>query len=131
MREKLPDIIFYHVPNEGKKSPFEAYKHSLMGNVKGLPDFIFMQPKIEEEKRYGLPSIFNLKYLGLCIELKAPEHTRVVQKGPKTGKTVKAKGILSPEQKELLAKLNKMRYRAVCCYGADEAIKEIITYFSK
>jgi hypothetical protein len=35
IKDKLPDILAFHVPNEGKKSAFERYKHSLMGALKG------------------------------------------------------------------------------------------------
>lgn len=131
LKDKLPNIIAFHVPNEGKKSPFERYKSSLMGILKGCPDFIILHPKHSEIKKdsNGL-EYRELLYNGLMIELKAPEHNRIVATGKNEGKVVKTKGKLSPEQKEVLERLNKAKYRAVCCFGAEEAISEIKSYFS-
>jgi hypothetical protein len=123
IRDKLPEVIASHIPSEGKKSAFERYKHSIMGNLKGLPDFIFLHPKF---KSYTSNEVL---YHGLCIELKSPEHERVVKKGKKIGKTVKAVGKLSDEQADVLNKLNTFGFKAVCCFGADEAIKVIDEYF--
>jgi hypothetical protein len=72
-----------------------------------------------------------LKYHGLAIELKAPEHNKVVLKGKNEGKIVKIKGSVSKEQKELIDKLNNIGYKAICCYGAEESIKEIKEYFKE
>lgn len=63
----------------------------------------------------GVPDLFipfaNGKYHGLFIEMKK-------RKG----------GVVSPTQKEWLAKLNESGYLAVVCKGADEAIGEINRY---
>lgn len=123
IKDKLPDIIAFHIPNEGKKSAFERYKHSLMGALKGCPDFVFMSPK------YVSNSSKEIIYNGLFIELKAQEHNRIVLKGAKAGKVVKTKGKLSDEQKVVIDKLNEMGYKAVCCFGSDEAIAIIDDYF--
>lgn len=123
IKDKLPEVIAFHSPNESKKSAFERYKASLMGVMKGIPDFVFLHPKY---KSYNSEEVL---YHGLCIELKAPEHERVVQKGKKAGKVVKAIGKLSSEQEEILLKLNKFGFKAVCCYGAVEAINVINDYF--
>ena len=40
----------------------------------------------------------------------------------------KSKARVSPAQKEWIEKLNSVGYRAVVCYGADEAIREIKNY---
>ena len=72
----------------------------------------------------------EILYNGLFIELKAPEHNRVVLKGDNAGKIVKTKGKLSPEQKVVLDRLNSIGYQAVCCFGSDEAIKVINDYFA-
>jgi hypothetical protein len=131
IKGNLPNVISFHVPNEGKKSPFERYKASIMGLLKGCPDFIILYPKHSEIKRDESGRHYKeLLYNGLMIELKAQEHERVVQKGAKIGKIVKSKGKLSPEQKDVLERLNQAKYKAVCCFGADEAIKEIKDYFS-
>jgi hypothetical protein len=123
IKDKIPEVIAFHVPNEGKKSSFERYKHSIMGNVKGLPDFVFLHPKfISYNKSEAI-------YHGLLIELKAPLHERTVMKGKKVGKVVKSVGKLSDEQADLIKKLNVFGFKAVCCFGADEAIKVIDEYF--
>jgi hypothetical protein len=124
IKDKLPDVVAFHIPNESKKSAFERYKHSLMGALKGCPDFAFMFPK------YKSIDSKEILYNGLFIELKAPEHNRVVLKGDNAGKIVKTKGKLSPEQKVVLDRLNSIGYQAVCCFGSDEAIKVINDYFA-
>jgi len=53
---KYPNVFAIHVPNEGKRTPFERYKFKYLGGVSGIPDLlIFAQ---------------NKKYSGLAIELK-------------------------------------------------------------
>jgi hypothetical protein len=122
IKDKLHDIVAFHPVNEGKRTGFEKYKFSIMGGLAGIPDFLFLHPKYENGE---------LKHHGLAIELKAPEHNKVVLKGKNEGKIVKTKGIVSIGQKELLEKLNKTGYKAICCYGADETIKEIKEYFKE
>lgn len=131
IKANIPNVISFHVPNEGKKSPFERYKASIMGLLKGCPDFIILHPKHSEIKKDANNQEYReLLYNGLMIELKAQEHNRIVKKGKNEGKVVKSKGKLSLEQSELLDKLNKIKYRAVCCFGSEEAIKEIKSYFN-
>lgn len=131
LKQNLPNVISFHVPNEGRKSPFERYKASIMGLLKGCPDFIILHPKHSEPKKDNSGNVYKeLIYNGLMIELKAPEHERVVKKGKNEGKSVKSKGKLSEEQKIVLEKLNKLKYKAICCFGADESIKEIKEYFN-
>jgi hypothetical protein len=131
LKENLPNVIAFHVPNEGKKSAFERYRASIMGLLKGCPDFIILHPKHSELKKDEKGNGYKeLIYNGLMIELKAPEHERVVKKGAKIGKIVKSKGKLSPEQAEVLERLKRLKYKAICCFGADESIKEIKEYFN-
>jgi hypothetical protein len=63
----------------------------------------------------GVPDILifdhNLKYFGLAIELKTED------------------GNLKPEQKEFLFNLTTRGWKAIVCYGYDEAIKEIKEYY--
>lgn len=130
INKEYPDVIYTHIPAEGKKSFFERYKHSIMGTKKGICDFIFLKPKykykIINEKKQKI-----LVYCGLAIELKVPLHNRVVLKGKQAGKIVKSVGKLSPEQKEVIEQLNKEKYLAVCCFGLEEAKKVIIKYFKE
>jgi hypothetical protein len=123
IKDKLPEVIAFHIPNEGKKSAFERYKHSLMGAMKGCPDFIFLHPK------YVSNTSKEVIYHGLGIELKAQEHKKIVMKGNDAGKLVKRKGKLSDEQAEVIKKMNERGFKAVCCFGADEAISVIDEYF--
>ena len=124
IKDKLPDIVAFHVPNEGKKSAFERYKYSLMGALKGCPDFVLLCPKFKSIDSK------EIVYNGLLIELKAQEHNRIVLKGKDAGKIKKTKGKLSDEQKIILNKLTDIGYLAVCCYGSEEAISIIDNYFS-
>lgn len=130
LENKYPTIIFTHVPAEGRKSPFERYKASLMGTRKGIADFIIFYPKYQLKKDGANQLYKELIYHGLLIELKAPEHNRIVLKGKNTGKIVKSKGRASVEQLELLDKLSTIKYKAVCCFGFEEAIKIIDEYFT-
>lgn len=123
IRDKLPEVIAFHVPNEGLKSAFERFKHSRMGAMKGCPDFLFLHPK------YVSNTSKEVLFHGLGIELKAQEHNRVIKKGKDAGKIVKSIGKLSDEQKDVLKRMNEMGYKAVCCFGADEAIAVIDKYF--
>lgn len=63
----------------------------------------------------GVPDIFvdvpTDKYHGLRIELKV------------------GKNKATEKQKEMIERYNKLGYKAVVCYGADEAIKTLEAYF--
>ena len=51
-----PDAFVIHVPNEGKRSPFERYKFKYLGGVSGVPDILCFSK--------------NANKCGLAIELK-------------------------------------------------------------
>lgn len=53
---QYPKALVIHVPNEGKRTPFERYKFKFLGGVSGVPDILIFNK--------------NLKYCGLAIELK-------------------------------------------------------------
>jgi hypothetical protein len=53
---RYPDLLWWHTANEGKRSPFERYKFSLMGTLEGVSDFVILE-------RNGLSN-------GLMIEIK-------------------------------------------------------------
>ncbi len=129
IKEKLPNVIAFHVPAEGFKSAFARYKHSIMGNLKGICDFVFAHPKYKIKELDNGKKQTTLVYHGLYVELKAPEHNHVVKKGKDAGKIKKVKGTLSPGQKVIIEKLNKVKYLAVCVWGAEDAIKVIKDYF--
>lgn len=52
-----PDAFIAHIPNEGKRTPFERYKFSILGGVSGMPDIMIFDPRGN--------------YSGLALELKA------------------------------------------------------------
>lgn len=72
--------------------------------------------------RAGFPDIFlpypTQLYAGLFIELKRP-----IIKG-------QSKPVVSKEQKEWIEYLNSVGYKAVVCYGANEAIQTICDYLA-
>lgn len=132
LKLNYPDLIWTHAQNEGLKSAFEAYKTSIMGQRKGWPDFTIAHPKHSAiQKDASGEEYRNLLYLGLFIELKAPEHTRIVKSGKNAGKTAKSKGKVSEQQVDIIKRLNAMKYLALICTGADEAIKAIDNYLKK
>lgn len=95
-------IEIVHIPNERKCSGAVAASLARQGMRKGFPDNFIV----------GARKGFH----GLFIELK------------------RAKKNLSrraPEQKEWVEKLNEAGYKAVFCYGAEEAKRVILEYFEE
>lgn len=58
---QYPGILWFHVPNEGKRTSFEQFKAVAFGIKSGVSDILIMEP--------------NSYYNGLCIELKAKKGT--------------------------------------------------------
>jgi len=56
IKMQYPGAFAIHVPNEGKRSPFERYKFKYLGGTAGVPDILIFQAKTN--------------YSGLAIELK-------------------------------------------------------------
>lgn len=56
LKFQYPGVLFTHVPNEGKRTPFERYKFKYLGAKAGVPDLLIFHS--------------NSKYNGLAIELK-------------------------------------------------------------
>ncbi|MBE9597159.1 VRR-NUC domain-containing protein [Moraxella sp. K2450] len=98
---KLSDFI-QHSPNGGARNPREGKNFKLMGTQAGFPDLFIYIP------RGG--------YHGLFIELKRPKTA------------TSAKGQLQATQKAVIERLNSQGYKAVVCFGANEAIDEIKAY---
>ena|SRR6185312_8341360 len=91
---------FIHIPNGGSRHILEAKKLKRMGVKKGVSDFFLAQPAHP--------------YAGLWIELKR-----------------KNKKIMpSKEQQEWIDLMNAAGYKAVICYGAQEAIDQINAYLT-
>lgn len=98
---RLQNILFYHIPNGGKRNIIEAAKFKRLGVSPGVPDICLPIP----HDRKG--------HHGLYIELK----------------TISG-GVISDSQQEWIEKLTKNGYLAVICKGADEAIEVIKDYLN-
>ena len=54
---KYPNAIVTHIPNEGKRTPFEQYKIKMLGTKPGVPDVMIFTP--------------SAQYNGFALELKS------------------------------------------------------------
>lgn len=95
-------IEMIHIPNERKCSVVVAAQLARQGMRKGFPDNFF--------------PIASKGFHGLFIELKRAK---------------KALSKKSPEQREWIKKLNEAGYKAVFCYGAEEAKKAVLEYIGR
>lgn len=98
---QFPDVLWIHIPNEGKRTPFERFLFSLLGTAKGASDMIFFEPRGQ--------------YHGLAIELKVTYDN-------------KSKNQPSKDQLLFVKKMNDRGYKALVCWDYDEAEKEIKQY---
>ena len=92
-------LLWYHTPNERRASVTELVNLTAQGMKKGVPDNFIAEPR-------G-------KYHGLYIELK------------RSKKSLSRK---SPEQRAWIESLNEKGYKAVFCYGAEEAKRVVLEY---
>lgn len=92
--------MLVHIPNEGKRSREYGAELKRMGLRAGFPDLFLAVPKEMNGILWG----------GLFIEMKV--------KGNRC----------TENQKKWLRRLSEYGYKAVVCYGADEAIKTIKEY---
>lgn len=101
---KTKNWLWWHTPNESKKTPFERFLVSIMGNKKGVSDFIFAEPR-------GA-------FVGLVIELK------------KTGERVYKKNgeCYFPEQERFLIDMRARGWRAEFAVGEEDAKALILDY---
>ena len=97
---RLPNADrIYHIPNEGKRSVTEAARLKAEGLKPGVSDLC-------------LPVPLN-GYHGMYIEMKRPDHKNKPTK----------------YQKDWLDYFNSVGYKAVVCYGYEDAVKEIQRYY--
>jgi hypothetical protein len=116
LKDNYPDIIFTCDLASGMKLPiWLAAKNKKMRSSRALPDLFIARPAYEEK----IPGLRNL-YYGLFIELKR-EDVRL-----KNGSI--AKSDHHDEQALILARLNRLCYKAVFCCGYHETIKVIDEY---
>lgn len=110
-----PDLLACSQVAGANLSKAGAGRAKAGGYKKGFPDVSILKP--------------SGKYHGLFIEMKKA-NKKIVSK--KTGKLIQAsKGVVSPEQKDWINKLNDQGYLAVVCYGFDEAKEVIERYLIK
>ena len=102
------DIDMWAVPNGGLRNAKTANDLKHEGVKSGVPDMMIPIP--------------NKYYHGLFIELKDKPKTL------KSGKLSTSHTKVPDNQKEWLDKLNNNGYKAIVCYGADEAIEAIEDY---
>jgi len=99
---EYPDLLAFHIPNGGKRGRHEASRLKAQGVKPGIPDIC-------------IPVARN-GFHGLYIELKRAFTDKQNKPYP------------TKEQKEMLERLNTEGYRAIICYGADEAFEAIEYY---
>ena len=87
-----------HIPNGGARDLREGAKFKAMGTKRGVLDYFLFYPR------------WDKMYCGLAIEMKVGKNT------------------LSSEQEEWFAYLNEAGYKAVLCYGWEQAWKAIEEY---
>lgn len=96
--------LMYHIPNGGARSKVTAARLKAAGVKAGIPDICIPIP------RHGFGALY--------IELKAQANKAL---GTRKGK-------VSDAQADVIARLVSYGNKAVVCYGAEEAIKEIKEY---
>ena len=100
--DRWPELaLMFAIPNGGHRHPAVAAQLKAEGVKAGVPDVF-------------LPALTR-EWGGLFIELKRRDHSN----GP------------TPEQREWIGRLNTAGYRAVICYGADEAVNAILDYLAQ
>ena len=79
-----------------------------------------------EGMRKGVSDLFLAvpmnNFCGLFIEMKKPELKP---------KRANSKGGVSDEQAKFIKDMNNIGYKAIVCYGADDAFKQILSYLVK
>lgn len=100
---RLEGILVVHIPNEGKRTPYEKWLFGIMGCVKGASDLIIFEE--------------NDEYKGLVIEIKVanPFYTNGRCK--------------FPEQLDFIEKMRLRGYKADFTVGYQETKKFIQEYF--
>ena len=94
-----PDLLFFAIPNGGKRGKGEARTMVLEGVEKGTPDIFIAEPR--------------WRFHGLFIEMKRAE---------------KSKSVVSAEQSDKMRRLIDSGYKCVVAYGAGDALKHIDDY---
>ena len=71
LRMQYPNNLAIHVPNEGRRTPFERYKFKYLGGMAGVPDVLSFTPRggfcglaIELKVGYNKPTEKQIELLG-------------------------------------------------------------------
>lgn len=104
---RTKNLLWFHAPNEAKRTKFEQFLVKIMGVKKGVSDFIFLEPR-------G-------KYHGLAIEMK--------NKGVRVYK--KNNECYFPTQEKFLKMCRNRGYKAEFAVGSEEAEKILIDYLNE
>ncbi len=75
-----PKVIWFHVPNGGKRSKQTAAKMKRLGVKPGVPDLVFILPDatvafLELKSRSGRPSVAQTDFAKRCEAIGAPPLT--------------------------------------------------------
>ena len=98
---QYPKVIWWHTPNEGKRTPFEQYQNLVVGSVSGIADWISPEPR--------------MGYNGLVIEMKV-----VYANG--------SKNYLTAAQKEFLADMRRCNMITAVIYNLED-FQELINWY--
>lgn len=101
MLMQYPKVIWWHTPNEGKRTPFEQYQNLIVGSVSGIADWISTEPRMG----------FN----GLVIEMKV-----VYANG--------SKNYLTAAQKEFLSDMRRCNMITAVVYTLEE-FRELVNWY--
>lgn len=138
---KYPDLVVYAIPNDAKRSVYVAALKRAEGLTAGVPDVTL------DEARggyFGLKLEFKKTSLKLKRDrAKQPINLNLAKTNPRFTDLPKVVlpfngtpdeeglGGLSPEQKQLRARMRAKGYRVVTVYGFDHARQETDWYMSR
>lgn len=94
-------VLWFHPPNEGKRKAWIGAKMKAQGLKSGVPDVMIFEQWYDKES-----PIIDATGFGIAVELKR-----------------QCGGNASQAQYDWLMALRKRGWKAVLCYGADEAIE--------
>lgn len=103
IRQKYPDVLFHHSPNEGKRGMFAQWKIKLFG-VRSMPDVMIYKPRFKEDGK--------IRYCGCAIELKVKPN------------------VLTSNQETVLQELEQVGWQQHVCYDFSGAVGVIDNYLN-
>lgn len=100
-RYQYPDLLLFHIPNGGYRTPSEAARFKSAGVIAGVPDLFLAKDKVCTDGTF---------YGGLFIEMKSQ------------------KGYLTPQQQKIQMKLLKGGYQVAIARSFDEFMEIVNDY---